>query len=141
MNIQPGTKVYRKRGTNSVETQIVADESPTDKSKPLTAEEEKYKEEVLFCLEETGTITDDDRKYLERKRKKFGITEKRAREIEQEATPSLTEDEKEYLETFKELAASGTLTDRAKRLLERERESLGISKERAAEIEKLMSNE
>ena len=141
LNIQPGTKVYRKRGTNSVETQIVADESPTDKSKPLTAEEEKYKEEVLFCLEETGTITDDDRKYLERKRKKFGITEKRAREIEQEATPSLTENEKEYLETFKELAASGTLTDRAKRLLERERESLGISKERAAEIEKLMSNE
>lgn len=66
LNIQPGTKVYRKRGTNSVETQIVADESPTDKSKPLTAEEEKYKEEVLFCLEETGTITDDDRKYLER---------------------------------------------------------------------------
>lgn len=141
LNIQPGTKVYQKRGTNSVETQIVADESPTDKSKPLTAEEEKYKEEVLFCLEETGTIIDDDRKYLERKRKKFGITEKRAREIEQEATPSLTENEKEYLETFKELAASGTLTDRAKRLLERERESLGISKERAAEIEKLMSNE
>lgn len=141
LNIQPGTKVYRKRGTDSVETQIVSDESPTDKSRPLTAEEEKYKEEVLFCLEEAGTITDDDRKYLERKRKKFGITEKRAREIEQEATPSLTENEKEYLETFKELAASGTLTDRAKRLLERERESLGISKERAAEIEKLMSNE
>ncbi len=141
LNIQPGTKIYRKRGTDSVETQIVSDEPPTGEPKPLTAEEEKYKEEVLFCLEETGTITDDDRKYLERKRKKFGITEKRAREIEQEATPSLTENEKEYLETFKELAASGTLTDRAKRLLERERESLGISKERAAEIEKLMSNE
>lgn len=141
LNIQPGTKIYRKRGTDSVETQIVSEEPPTGEPKPLTAEEEKYKEEVLFCLEETGTITDDDRKYLERKRKKFGITEKRAREIEQEATPSLTENEKEYLETFKELAASGTLTDRAKRLLERERESLGISKERAAEIEKLMSNE
>lgn len=141
LNIQPGTKIYRKRGTDSVETQIVSDEPPTGEPKPLTAEEEKYKEEVLFCLEETGTITDDDRKYLERKRKKFGITEKRAREIEQEATPSLTENEKEYLETFKELAASDTLTDRAKRLLERERESLGISKERAAEIEKLMSNE
>ena len=141
LNIQPGTKIYRKRGTDSVETQIVSDEPPTGEPKPLTAEEEKYKEEVLFCLEETGTITDDDRKYLERKRKKFGITKKRAREIEQEATPSLTENEKEYLETFKELAASGTLTDRAKRLLERERESLGIPKERAAEIEKLMSNE
>lgn len=141
LNIQPGTKVYRKRGTDSVETQIVSDEPPTDDPKPLTAEEEKYKEEVLFCLEETGTITDSDRKYLERKRKKFGISEERAREIEQETTPSLTENEKEYLETFKELAASGTLTDRAKRLLEHERESLGIPKERAAEIEKLVSNE
>lgn len=107
----------------------------------LTIEEEKYKEEILFCLEEGGIITDDDRKYLERKRKKFGISEERAREIEQEATPSLTENEKEYLETFKELAASGTLTDRAKRLLERERESLGIPKERATEIENLVSNE
>ncbi len=95
----------------------------------------------MFCLEETGTITEDDQKYLNRKRKKFGISEKRAREIEQEATPSLTADEQEYLETFKELAASGTLTDRAKRLLERERKSLGISKEKAAEIEKLVLNQ
>ena len=141
LNIQPGTKIYRKRGTDSVETQNVSEKPPTNESKPLTAEEEKYKEEVLFCLEETGTITDDDRKYLERKRKKFGISEERAREIEQQATPSLTENEKEYLETFKELAASGTLTDRAKRLLERERESMGIPKERAAELEKLVSNE
>lgn len=140
LNIQPGTKIYRKRGTDSVETQIVSDEPPTGEPKPLTAEEEKYKEEVLFCLEETGTITDDDRKYLERKRKKFGISEERAREIEEEAVPSLTENEKEYLETFKELAVSGTLTDRAKRLLERERESLGIPKERADEIEKLVLN-
>ena len=45
---------------------------------------------------------------------------------------------KEYLETYKELAASGVLSERAKRLLERERESLNISKERAAEIEKLI---
>lgn len=140
LNIQPGTKIYRKRGTDSVETQIVSDEPPTGEPKPLTAEEEKYKEEVLFCLEETGTITDDDRKYLERKRKKFGISEERAREIEEEAVPSLTENEKEYLETFKELTVSGTLTDRAKRLLERERESLGIPKERADEIEKLVLN-
>lgn len=141
LNIQPGTKIYRKRGTDSVETQIVSDEPPTGEPKPLTAEEEKYKEEILFCLEENGTITEEDRKYLERKRKKFVISEERAREIEKEAVPSLTENEKEYLETFKELTVSGTLTDRAKRLLERERESLGIPRERAAEIEKLVSNE
>ena len=45
------------------------------------------------------------------------------------------------METFKELTSSGTLTDRVKRLLERERESLHISKERAEEIERLASME
>lgn len=88
-------------------------------------------------MEESDTITDDDRKYLERKRKRFGISEEKAKEIEQQIAPSLKENEKEYLETYKELASSGTLTDRSRRLLERERESLNLSKERAAEIEKM----
>ena len=132
LNIQPGTKIYRKRETDDVGMQIVSDESSINKPKQLTAEEEKYKEEILFYLEENDTITEEDRKYLERKRKKFGISEERAREIEQKAVLSLNENETEYLET---------LTDRTKRLLERERELLGIPKERANEIEKLVLNE
>jgi len=75
---------------------------------------------------------------LERKRKKFNISEDRAKEIERELIPSLNEDEKEYLETFKEFSST-TITDRIRRLLERERESLNISKERAEEIEKMVN--
>lgn len=143
LNIRKGTKIYRKRETKRAENEDVEQcDEPTKQiigePKMLTPEEEKYKEEILFCLEDNSTITEDDRKYLERKRKKFGISEERANEIEQQTVPSLSGDEKEYLETYKELAASGVLSERAKRLLERERESLNISKERAAEIEKLV---
>ncbi len=105
----------------------------------LTPEEERYKEEILFCLEEGGTISEDDRKYLERKRKKLGLSEERAKELEEQFASSLSSDEQEYLETFKEMCASGIVTDRVRRLLEREREALNISKERAAEIEKMAS--
>ena len=89
-------------------------------------------------MEDNGSISEEDRRYLERKRKKLGITETRALEIEQQTVPSLTDNEKEYLETYKELAANG-ITDRTRRLLEREREALDITKERATEIEQ-MSN-
>lgn len=142
LNIRPGTKIYRKRETERADNEnaIQRDESTKQiisEPKMLTPEEEKYKEEVLFCLEDNGVITEEDRRYLDRKRKKFGISEERAKVIEQQVAPSLSDDEKEYLETYKELTSSGILTDRAKRLLERERESLNISKERSAEIEKL----
>lgn len=45
-------------------------------------------------MEDNGIITEDDRKFLERKRKKFNISEDRAKEIERELIPSLNEDEK-----------------------------------------------
>lgn len=142
LNTRPGSMIYRKRDSEYTTDKNVAQKEepakPTiEKTETLTAEEEKYKEEILFCLEDNGVITEEDRRYLERKRKKFGISEERAKVIEQQTVPSLSDDEKEYLETYKELAASGSLSERAKRLLERERESLNISKERAAEIEKL----
>ena len=138
LNIQEGTKIYRKRET-----------APASEHKPqlptpaalqsLTPEEEKYKEEILFCLEDNSIITEEDRRYLERKRKKLGIDEARALEIEQQTVPTFTDNEKEYLEIFKELTANGTVTDRIRRLLERERETLNITKKRAIEIEQ-MSN-
>lgn len=45
--------------------------------------EEKYKEEVLFYLEDNGIITDIERHYLEKKRARLGITVERAKEIEE----------------------------------------------------------
>lgn len=142
-NIQRGTMIYKKRELCDLKTEKtvkdnVFNNENEDNKILLTAEEEKYKDEILFCLEDNGIITEDDRKFLERKRKKFNISEDRAKEIERELIPSLNEDEKEYLETFKEFSST-TITDRIRRLLERERESLNISKERAEEIEKMVN--
>lgn len=103
----------------------------------LTPNEEKYKEEVLFCLEDDGEISSEERIMLERKRNRFGITEERALAIEKMCAPSLTEAEQEYVDIYKELCADGEITERKRRLLNRERESLGISEQRCVELEAL----
>lgn len=106
-----------------------------ENSVKLSSNEEMYKEEILFCLEDDGIIDSDERKLLERKRVRFGISEERAIEIEQMCVPSYTEEEKEYIEIYQELCADGEITERKRRMLERERQSLGISEERAKELE------
>ena len=74
---------------------------------------------------------------LERMRKSLGISVKRAAELEDSLTPTLqlTEAESEYLEEYKQCAAEGSITDSERRLLDRMRKTLGISDERAVEIE------
>lgn len=129
-NIRQGMNVY----LDNTETFSLTQE-PSD---VLTSQEEKYKEEVAFCIEEDGDITQEDRKYLERKRIKWGISEERAQKIESQVVPSLTDNEKEYIETYKELCENGNISERVRRLLDREHESLGISKERANELEKMI---
>lgn len=101
----------------------------------LTPNEERYKDEILFFLEDGGVISSDERVLLERKRVRFGIAEERAKEIEQMCCPSLTEAELEYIDIYKELCADGEMTDRRRRMLDRERDDLGISEQRAKELE------
>ena len=142
-NIRKGMKIYLKHqeAQKDKNSQTESNTVPNDKNEHqcecLSHEEEKYKEEVLFCLEDGGSISDDDRKYLERKRNKFGISPERAAEIESMCKPQLTEEEQEYLDTFREMTPDGEISDRMRRLLDRERESLGISQERAEELERL----
>lgn len=54
-----------------------------------------------------------------------------------EKSSILTQEDIDYIETYKELVAAGEISPRVRRLLERERESLGITSERAALLEKL----
>ena len=139
-NIWPGMNIYLENITIN-EFKNKTNISLSDRNyRNLTENEEKYKEEILFCLEENNSISEEDRRYLERKRKKFNISEERAKEIEQNILPSLNDNEKEYLETFKEMSNDGIITERCRRLLEREREILGISRTRANEIEKLITD-
>lgn len=99
-------------------------------------EEQDYAEEVKFCLEDDGVIDDSERRLLERKRIKFGISQKRAAEIEKSLLQfQLTEDEQEYLEAVKEELVGGKIPESSRRLLDRLRKRMDVSDERAKEIE------
>ena len=104
--------------------------------KELPDNEEKYKEEVLFYLEDNGVITDIERRFLEKKRIRLDISEERAKEIEEECLPKLTPEEKEYIEALKELGDADLQNPRIRRMLDHERDDLGISEERALYLEK-----
>lgn len=99
-----------------------------------------YKEEIEFCLEDNSEIDAHSRKFLERKRQKLGLSETRAQEIEDMVKASLvsfTDEEKEYMEALDDVIEDGVIPNNVRRLLERERKSLGISEERAKELEKI----
>ena len=104
----------------------------------LSEDEIAYKEEVEFCLEDAPEIDAHSRKFLERKRQKLGLSETRAQEIEDMVKASLesfTDEEKEYMEALDDVIEDGAIPNNVRRLLERERKSLGISEERAKELE------
>lgn len=106
----------------------------------LSEDELAYKEEVEFCLEDASEIDAHSRKFLERKRQKLGLSETRAQEIEDMVKASLvsfTDEEKEYMEALDDVIEDGAIPDNVRRLLERERKSLGISEERAKELEEI----
>ena len=124
---------------NAPNGQAVAQIAQTQKTK-LSEDELAYKEEVEFCLEDASEIDAHSRKFLERKRQKLGLSETRALEIEDMVKASLvsfTDEEKEYMEALDDVIEDGVIPDNVRRLLERERKSLGISEERAKELEEI----
>ena len=124
---------------NAPNGQAVAQIAQTQ-SVDLSENEIAYKEEVEFCLEDASEIDAHSRKFLERKRQKLGLSETRAQEIEDMVKASLvsfTDEEKEYMEALDDVIEDGVIPDNVRRLLERERKSLGISEERAKELEKI----
>ena len=122
---------------NASNGQAVAQIAQTQNSE-LSEDELAYKEEVEFCLEDASEIDAHSRKFLERKRQKLGISEARAKELEYMVTASqlsFTDEEKEYMEALDDVIEDGAIPNNVRRLLERERRSLGISEERAKELE------
>lgn len=105
----------------------------------MSSNEEEYIEEFKACLNDNnGSISNSQRRLLEKMRVSLRVSESRAKELEAMcSTPQLTDDEKEYWEEYKEcLNDGGSITPSERRLLERLRKSLGISEERALEIER-----
>ena len=110
---------------------------PQTTTSSLTDSEQEYLDMVKECLED-GEIGSRERKLLDKIRIKNGISEKRAKELESTLTvPQLTDEEKEYLEAFKDACEDGKVSDKQRRLLEKLRVMYGISEERARELENL----
>lgn len=99
--------------------------------------EKEYLAEIKMCLEDDGTISDRERRILNRLRQSLGISEERAAELESSLNTSvLTESEQEYADEIRAcLEDDGEISAKERRLLDKLRNSLGISPERAAEIE------
>lgn len=107
-------------------------------SQSLTEEEVEYLNELKACLEEDGEISSKERRLLNRLRERLGINEERAEELEASLLePELTEEEKEYLDEYKACIEEGVLSSKEIRLLNRLRMSLGITENRAKELETL----
>ena len=86
-----------------------------------------------------GEISERDRRMLDKFRVRCGITEERARMLEVSCSqPHLTEDEQEYLEMIREYAADGEISERDRKMLIKMRDRMGISAERAKEIEAIV---
>lgn len=86
-----------------------------------------------------GPLGESARRMLERRRSKLGISTERALALEQSFTqPRLTDDEKEYLEDLKDCFEDGVISDTERRMIARSRTRLGLSEERALELEKML---
>lgn len=96
--------------------------------------EREYKEALENCLKD-GQISESERRLLERLRESLNIAEDRAAEIEASLL-GLDDAEKEYVEELKACMVDGSISESEHHLLGRLRKSLGISEQRAEELEK-----
>ena len=99
--------------------------------------EEEYITEFKACLEDEGDISLKERRLLDKLRDRLGITAERAAELEASCGKSLTTDEQEYLEEYRSCCQDGRLSEKERRLLDKLRNMLGISEERAQELESM----
>lgn len=92
---------------------------------------------MKISLEEDGAISPKERHLLNRSCEKLGISEERAQELELSLSElHLTDEEKEYIEGYRIcLEEDNIISEKERRLLDKLRKMLGISEERAKELE------
>jgi len=114
----------------------------------LAANEQEYIDMVKdFMID--GAIPDSARRVLARERKSLNLSDERAEELENLAlngdgkdspADSLTDDEKDFISCLNDVVVDGNIPENARRLINRAKTSLGISDERAAELEEIALN-
>lgn len=106
-----------------------------DSEDELSAEEQEYLNEYKEMLAD-GEISDRDRRYLNKIMNANGISEVRAKELEAMASsPSLTDEEQEYLNEYRDMISDGEISPRDQRFLDKLKKTNGISEARAKELE------
>lgn len=109
-----------------------------ENSMELSSIEQEYVDELKACIDGGNEISPRERRLLNRLCAQFGISEVRAAELENLVIqPQLTDDEKEYLSECKECFATGEISEKERRLLNKLRMLLNISAQRADELEKM----
>ena len=103
----------------------------------FTEEEKQYMDEVRYMLEDDGKIDEKENRILERFRQKFNLSEDRANELKNIllSAVDLNSQELEYLKEYETFIQDGEIKERERRLLNRVANLLGISEDRALEIE------
>lgn len=137
-NIKQDCEEQVKRLNELISVSTSSSETPlSPRNSSITKDEFEYLE-IFKEYVADGDISERDRKMLEMLRVRCGISEERARELELSYfEPQLTQNEQEYLEMYKEYAADGEISERDRKMLNRMLDKMGISEERAKEIEKL----
>lgn len=108
--------------------------------KLMNSNEEEYLQEVKDIFSD-GEISSRERRLLEKIRIRLGISESRAKEIEESIRPKLNEYEQEYYDEYKEIIAEGDISPRDQRFLDKLKKANGISDGRAKEIEAMLQNQ
>lgn len=120
-------------------SQVQQLEASLEQSEELSDEEEKYMNLYHELKEDYGEIGPRERKQLIREADRLGISQQRVLELENLLCSCVSvnqDEEQEYLELYSELLHDyGTISSRERKQLERLRERLGITPERAKLIE------
>ena len=106
------------------------------------------KEEVEYleffedaCADET--VTDDERRMLNKIKDRLKISDDKVAELEEfvqnkSLAPQLSEEEQEYVEFLEDAYEDGNVTDDERRILKKKKDKLGITDERAEDLEKML---
>ncbi len=123
--------------SESVEQEEAVNEDDSDEDE-FDEDEESLKKEIQFCLENDGTLTAAEYKYIESVASRLGIEKERVAEIVESCKPKLSADEQRYVDFYRDLVQDSKNVDsRTKRLLDREAFTNGITPERQKELENI----
>ncbi len=101
--------------------------------------ESQYLKEVKLILED-GEIGTSERKLLERKRTKLGLSKDQAKRIEDSLLVVLTSEEQEYADIYNDLVEEGEPTGKLRKLLDREADALGLTPEQVEKVEQMIKS-